>query len=246
MVTVAQRILDCLRDNGPIAVRDLPHYLREVDRIDLDSTVNRLMRQNSVSLELGKYDLVAQKPNGHRPFIATPTTEPPPSAADEAAANLKPPLFHCDACPEPHPDEAFRHRKDGSRYSICKTAHARKMGLANGGRKPDVPSNSSHTPPPSPVGSSEPPATSSDNSSAPPAHGTTLTGVLAERPEALSPVGAGQRDPLSLLARKRAALIARRELLLEEYETQLRPLLDKIDAIDQLMEQARRLCEEEE
>jgi hypothetical protein len=229
---LSQRILDTLRDNGPIAVRELAKWFDDVDHIDLDATVTRLMRQNSVALALGKYELVAQKSNGkHVPFVATPVSEPPPTAAEEAQASLTPQLFPCAACAEPHPDEAFRHRQDGSRYAICKAAHARKMGLASKGKhnrlkgsqgnpSPTVqsklgsqipvetpvstnenPALNSTHTPREPQGVYDPPAASSEHPSGESVTGRLTPDLPAGDPEALRPVGAG--DPLIVLLRDR-------------------------------------------
>jgi hypothetical protein len=148
-VILAQRILDCLRSNGPISTHELPKWFGEVDRIDLDITVTRLMKQNSVSLELGKYDLVEQKAsNGRAPFIATPVNELP-TAAEETAASLMPPVpitrerFECSFCRHMRFDAEFRHSSLGKRFNVWKycdkarTQRAReKRGESNmaGGR----------------------------------------------------------------------------------------------------------------
>jgi hypothetical protein len=134
---LAQRILDCLRANGPVSSAELPNWFRDTDHIDFDITLKRLMKQNSVSLTLGKYDLVAQKPgSGRAPFIATPVGEPvsqlgcsgdvAPSAAEEVAASLRPAVpitrerFECPLCHKLRFDAEFRHSALGKRYVNCK------------------------------------------------------------------------------------------------------------------------------
>lgn len=66
-------------------------------------------------------------------------------------------------------------------------------------------------------------------------------------PAAADSVAGRSSDSMQLLAEKRAALIARRELLLEEYEANLRIVVGRIGKIDQAMELVRNcLCEETE
>lgn len=305
---LAQRILDCLRDNGPIYTRELPKWFGEVDRIELDTAVMRLMRQNSVSLELGKYDLVQQarpRVNGHKPFIAVAFSESAPSAAEEVAPSVVPETFECEECHVPQPDEAFRKSTKGTRYKGCLKCHGKLMRAAK--EKPDdqlkgpegecpqallpaqgttskpaliepqgktgesLPSNlikqvssvaeqwldkpevggsnpspatNPHTPPPPQVGSTEPPATSSETPSEHLVHGTQTPSISPRDSEALSPVGAA--DPiLTVLAHKRAQLVAKREQLTRDYESNLKAVIERIDEHDRITQHVKRLCEEE-
>jgi hypothetical protein len=115
---LAQRILDTLRAHGPIAAGEFPRWFGGIDRIDLDAEVSRLLRKNSISFALNKYDLVAQKPNGHRPFVSQVGMETPPSAAEEVAASLKPATALCIDC-GPQPVNEFRRSSKGKLHKRC-------------------------------------------------------------------------------------------------------------------------------
>jgi len=99
---LTERILDVLEENGATSVEGLPRYIAGADRVDIDTALNKLMRESRVSRAFGKYDLVpGQKPRaatGERsgfvsvatPGAATAPKSAPPTAADEASKSLQP------------------------------------------------------------------------------------------------------------------------------------------------------------
>lgn len=124
-----ERIFDCLRDNGPIAVREFGNWFQDVDPIVLDPLISRLVRQNSVTLAFGKYELThlsQPRGNGAKPFVATAVSEAPPSAAAEAAASLAPAAeatAYCLSCNASHPESDFQRSRYGKLYSRCRKSY---------------------------------------------------------------------------------------------------------------------------
>jgi hypothetical protein len=258
-----ERIVTVLTERGAVPVRDLRDHIGNPDLIAIDFAVKALMRANKVSLVMGAYDLVRaagdkdviyKKPLSSTPLPKKPLEPPKAPIPDlqrcEGECRLVLPIGNFQLISRSRMPSKICRLCMGKRATAGKAA-AKAERLTNG----SAPANSSHTPPPPQVGSSEPPAISSEHPSEQLVQGTLTTSLSLGDPEALSPVGAADNhtggpattlDSMRLLAEKRAALIARRELLLEEYETNLEIVLGRIEAIDQVMEQVRRLCEETE
>lgn len=192
---LAQRILDTLRANGPIAAGEFPKWFGDIERMDLDAAVGWLLKKNSISFSFNKYEAVEPKLKWHTPFISQAGSEPvsqlgcnrdtPPSAAEEVAASLNSTQQHwCEGHQTHHPVTSFQRSNFTNKpLRNCKAWNGAKHSKAYRERHPVAgtvapPDTSAPLPP----GSTEPPATSSA--------GSPCTG-LTQTAEALSPVGAG-------------------------------------------------------
>jgi hypothetical protein len=144
IVPLQSRILDLL-SAGPVAVKDLPRQLADVDRNALDCAINALMRANTVGRTWNSYELVSRL-NGRATAserLEAITRDPvrvlasngyvaaaPPSAAQEAAASLQPQTFPCTKCPDPLPREAFGTSIRGNRRKVCKRCESAMRAVA--------------------------------------------------------------------------------------------------------------------
>jgi hypothetical protein len=108
-VSLQDRVLQLLQDDGPIPAADIARYFPGVDRGALDVCLGALMRVAKISRTFGKYELVSDRkeavregavkkntdgaPDSSRPLppqaqVAKP--DAPPSAEEELRANLTP------------------------------------------------------------------------------------------------------------------------------------------------------------
>lgn len=93
VVSLQDRVLELLREEGPLTGADIGRYLRDVDRVGLDVCLGALQRANKIAPAFGKFDLVASLREGavKANTKAPPDTPRPPAPAAQTAAPADPP-----------------------------------------------------------------------------------------------------------------------------------------------------------
>jgi len=145
MNLVQQRILQTLEEQGSVPIRELGKWLKDVDHVQLDVNVGALMREQRVTQSMGRYEIgpVKKAPPGRRAVamaVASPCTDAsPPTAAEEAAANLKPLTRVCDRC---HNEkqlnaENFSRNRHGL-MKICKVCYGAAVAAGGKGKRSAV------------------------------------------------------------------------------------------------------------
>lgn len=115
-MSIQQDVLDCIGPNG-IGAKELRGRLGNVPQGELDVCTNALMRNGKIALMFGRFELGGAKR----------TTVAPPTAAQEAAASLRPDSKVCKSCRVPKPLCEFRTTSAANdRADECNTCHGKR------------------------------------------------------------------------------------------------------------------------
>lgn len=224
-----ERVLSVLVEQGPVRAKDLGHWLRGIDGIALDCAMNSLMKANKVSLALGMYELV--KPvTPQEPKRAAVMLAAPPTAAEETAASLPP--AEVSAASEPKriaavlPEELARVKAlltstEGYCLACNQTKPANAFQCSKLGKlhKRCI-------------------------ACAQEAVSVGVKAAKARRTQgAVAAPVAPSHTELIGLAHKRVWLVQKREQLRLEYEVSVKALDERIEEIDRVTEQVRKLLE---
>lgn len=106
-VALQERVLELLKEDGPLSERDIGRYLPDVDRMALDVCLGALQRANKIVPSFGKFDVgpalregavkanTKARPDTPRPPAPAPQVpqreDAPPTAEEEARSALRPP-----------------------------------------------------------------------------------------------------------------------------------------------------------
>lgn len=127
-----QRILDVLSTNGSVPAKDIPHWLRDVDRIALDCGLGALVRLGKITLSANRYDLARPlpKPRNERGVV---TAEAINADAQRELATSTKPLADiskskaCKSCEVPKPLCEFRRiGSNDERADECNKCHGER------------------------------------------------------------------------------------------------------------------------
>lgn len=131
VVPLRERILGVLQEKTVVWAKEFLRLLPDVDRTALDCGLNALQRDGQIELHANQYRLLSGKPDTeHKPTV---DPDPPPTAAEEAAASLQHETRVCKSCKAPKPFSEFRLIGNGQRALQCTECHGKKIqaGMKN-------------------------------------------------------------------------------------------------------------------